>query len=136
MAGDNEMSDDLERAWKELKAGLGVALGGAPAPGPRTPQSADDWTASPDSGSVDLEALARLVILSFLDMDEAGVERIAKAVWIDAYKDTAISEKRLDELWCRASPEDKLRGGTTMNDALSAARAVLTELRKMAGAEE
>lgn len=74
-------SDMLGRGTNELKAGLGVALGGSPAPGPRTPQSADDWTASPDSGSIDLEALAKLTILAALDPeDETMMMLVADAI--------------------------------------------------------
>lgn len=71
------------------------------------------------------DLLAKAALLSFLDMDEAGVERLAKAMF--------AQETRALDGW---SWEGETRSAELRAYWLASARAVLSELRKMAGEKE
>ena len=69
-------------------------------------------------------AIIKAALLSFLDMDEAGVERIACATW---KAKTAGDDSYLS--WAELPTEIR-------EPKLASARAVLSELRKMAGEKD
>lgn len=104
------MSDDLERL--SLRARAAKALH-------------DAWDASEECPgemySREARMLAKAALLSFLDMDEAGVERLAGAFY-------ASGPLPLFD-WAEL-PESSKRGW------IEGARAVLSELRKMAGEKD
>ena len=95
------MSDDLERAARAVEA-IAICMPYFEGPEHRQCYGLDNE-----------DEVASAALLSFLDMDEAGIERLAR-----------VLQPAIDD--------GQMSGGALEYACKGAARAVLTELRKMA----
>lgn len=108
------MSDDLERAARAVEA-IAICMPYFEGPEHRQCYGLDNE-----------DEVASAALLSFLDMDEAGIERLAGAMFEahPAYSSTSASARPIK--W------EHVRDTDASHYWKDKARAVLTELRKMA----
>lgn len=111
------MSDDLERAVSALVKSMGPVIGS-----PEFLAVSANVKRLEERQRRAARSHASIALLSFLDMDEAGVARIERAIWESGREAGNITG---EESWRSYRAECK-----------GQARAVLSELRKMAGEKD